>query len=100
MPGRNDRHKSHTPLSDKTVPTEWGGAPLFLGQWIVTLGQACADEMQADENALISLGTNTNSRGTPIYWNRLHMLCRQQATSTGNLLIYEWGNSHRSGPGG
>ena len=50
-----------------------------------TIGQAFADEMQADENALVSLGTNTNSRGTPIYWNRLHMLCRQQATSTGNL---------------
>ena len=47
MPGRNDRQKRHAPaLSDKTVPTEWGGAPLFLGQWIVTLGQAFADEIR------------------------------------------------------
>jgi hypothetical protein len=78
--------------TDNATLSLWGGNPLFLSSFVDERYRSSLDPKEGiftKARAFLQRGTCVNTRGVPLFYNRLHYLTKTAAQSTATPLAYD-----------
>ena len=78
--------------TDNSTHSHWGGSPLLLSAYVDERYRSALDPKEGistKARALLQRGTCVNTRGVPLFYNRLHFLTKTAAQSTATPLAYD-----------
>jgi len=87
------RGAKNTAITSDTDPSDnWEGSPLHLSLYLDERHQGAhgpQDGLSSKARSVLKKGMAANARGTPMYFNRLHMLVKNQASTDARPLTYD-----------
>jgi hypothetical protein len=90
-PGRKSTVATPSDTDNATLSL-WGGSPLFLSAYVDERSRSALDPKEGistKARAFFQRGTCVNTRGVPLFYNRLHFLTKTAAQSTATPLVYD-----------
>ena len=84
--------KSSVATPTDTDSSSWGGSPLLLRAYLDDRHRGALDPkdgVSTKARAVLQRGTCVNTRGIPLFYNRLHYLTKTAAQSAAKPLVYD-----------
>ena len=84
--------KSSVATPTDTDSSSWGGSPLLLSAFLDDRHRGALDPkdgVSTKARAVLQRGTCVNTRGIPLFYNRLHYLTKTAAQSAAKPLVYD-----------
>ena len=84
--------KSSVATPTDTDSSSWGGSPLLLSAYLDDRHRGALDPkdgVSTKARAVLQRGTCVNTRGIPLFYNRLHYLTKTAAQSAAKPLVYD-----------
>ena len=78
--------------TDNSTLSFWGGSPLFLSAFMDARYRSALDPkdgVSTKARSVLQRGTCVNTRGIPLFYNRLHYLTKTAAQSAATPLVYD-----------